>query len=197
MNSRQAKIERITKETQIKININIDGTGKNSIQTGFGMLDHMLDLLAFWANFDLELECKGDLHIDAHHSCEDIGLALGSAIDNALADRKAINRIGYGRVPMDEALCEVTVDLSGRAYLVWRGDEILPPVMAGEEKDIWREFYKALAQNLRSNIHVNFLYGLNGHHLLESVAKGLGVALCDAIKLNTTNTVRSTKGSLL
>ena len=103
--------------------------------------------------------------------------------------------MGYGRVPMDEALSEVTVDLSGRPWLEWRGDELLPPVMAGEEKDLWREFYKALASSARCNLHIAFLYGRNGHHLLESAAKGLGLALGQAVRIQGT-TIRSTKGGL-
>ena len=192
---REAAQERHSAETRISLRLNLDGEGKTRIQTGFGLLDHMLTLSMFWAGMDLQLSCQGDLDVDAHHSVEDVGLTLGRALLEALGDRAGIARVGYGRVPMDEALSEVTVDLSGRPWLEWRGDELLPPVMAGEEKDLWREFYKALASSARCNLHIDFLYGKNGHHLLESAAKGLGLALRQAVQRQGT-TIRSTKGGL-
>lgn len=192
---REAAQERYSAETRISLSLNLDGEGKTRIQTGFGLLDHMLTLSMFWAGMDLQLSCQGDLDVDAHHSVEDVGLTLGRALLEALGDRAGIARVGYGRVPMDEALSEVTVDLSGRPWLEWRGDELLPPVMAGEEKDLWREFYKALASSARCNLHIAFLYGKNGHHLLESAAKGLGLALRQAVQRQGT-TIRSTKGGL-
>lgn len=193
--TRQSQHSRKSNETDISLKLVLDGSGKTSINTGFGMLDHMLTLTFFWANMDLELTCKGDLHIDAHHSAEDVGLVLGAALLEALGDRKGIARVGYGRVPMDEALAEVTLDLSGRPWLEWRGDELLPPVLAGEERDLWREFYKAVATSARMNLHVEFRYGRNGHHLLESAAKGLGLALAQAVAVSGSN-IRSTKGGL-
>ena len=192
---REAAQERHSAETRISLSLNLDGEGKTRIQNGFGLLDHMLTLSMFWAGMDLQLSCQGDLDVDAHHSVEDVGLTLGRALLEALGDRAGIARVGYGRVPMDEALSEVTVDLSGRPWLEWRGDELLPPVMAGEEKDLWREFYKALASSARCNLHIAFLYGKNGHHLLESAAKGLGLALRQAVQRQGT-TIRSTKGGL-
>ena len=159
------------------------------------MLDHMLTLTFFWAGMDLTLRCKGDLEVDAHHTVEDCALVIGEAMQKALGDRAGIARVGYGRVPMDEALAEVTVDISGRPYTVWLGDDILPPVMAGEERDVWREWYKTLANTVRMNLHVSFLYGKNGHHLLESAAKGLGLALSQAVAKSGT-AIRSTKGNL-
>ncbi len=192
---RISEYSRETGETRISIIINLDGSGKTDISTGWGMLDHMLTLLAFWAHMDLSLCCKGDMHVDAHHSVEDCGLALGAAFLAALGDKKGIARNGYGRVPMDEALAEATVDLSGRPWLVWLGDELLPPVIAREEKDIWREFYKAFATAGQFNLHIAFLYGKNGHHLLESTAKSLGVALSCAV-LRTGTGLKSTKGVL-
>lgn len=192
---REAAQERHSAETRISLSLNLDGEGKTRIQTGFGLLDHMLTLSMFWAGMDLQLSCQGDLDVDAHHSVEDVGLTLGRALLEALGDRAGIARVGYGRVPMDEALSEVTVDLSGRPWLEWRGGELLPPVMAGEEKDLWREFYKALASSARCNLHIAFLYGKNGHHLLESAAKGLGLALRQAVQRQGT-TIRSTKGGL-
>ena len=187
--------ERKSAETDIRLTLNIDGLGKADVKTGFGMLDHMLTLTAFWAGMDLHLVCEGDMEVDAHHTTEDVGLLFGKALLEALGDKAGIARVGYGRVPMDEALAEVTVDLSGRPWLEWRGGELLPPVLAGEEKDLWREFYKAVASSARCNAHVEFRYGQNGHHLLESAAKGLGLALAQAVRRNGT-TIRSTKGGL-
>ena len=193
--NRTGHVARTTAETDIDLTLSLAGSGNIAVHTGFGLLDHMLTLTAFWAGFDLSLTCKGDLHIDAHHSAEDIALCLGQAFAQAVGDRKGIARVGFARVPMDEALAEVTLDISGRPWLEWRGDELLPPVLAGEERDLWREFYKSFAAAARMNVHVAFLYGRNGHHLLESAAKGLGLALAQAVLL-TGNVVRSTKGSL-
>ena len=193
--ARKASVERVTNETTIALTLTIEGEGNVRVTTGFGMLDHMLTLTAFWAGFDLDLTCKGDMHIDAHHTAEDVALCLGQALATALDDRKGIARVGFARVPMDEALAEVTLDISGRPWLEWRGDEYLPPVIAGEEKDLWREFHKAFASAARMNLHVSYLYGKNGHHLLESASKGLGLALRQAV-LRDRQTVLSTKGSL-
>lgn len=193
--ARSASVSRTTAETTIRLDLDLDGNGQSSISTGFGMFDHMLTLLAFWARFDLALVCSGDLHVDAHHSAEDVGLCLGQAFRQALGERQGIARVGWARVPMDEALADVTVDFSGRPWLEYRGDELLPPVIAREEKDLWREFYKAFASAAQCNLHITFQYGKNGHHLLESVAKGLGLALSQAVRVSG-NRVPSTKGSL-
>ena len=187
--------ERKSAETDIRLELNLDGQGITDVKTGFGLLDHMLTLTAFWAGMDLRLVCEGDMEVDAHHTTEDVGLLFGKALLEALGDRAGIARVGYGRVPMDEALAEATVDLSGRPWLEWRGGELLPPVLAGEEKDLWREYYKAIASSARCNLHIEFRYGQNGHHLLESAAKGLGLALAQAVRRNGT-TIRSTKGGL-
>ena len=187
--------ERKSAETDIRLELNLDGQGITDVKTGFGLLDHMLTLTAFWAGMDLRLVCEGDMEVDAHHTTEDVGLLFGKALLEALGDRAGIARVGYGRVPMDEALAEATVDLAGRPWLEWRGGELLPPVLAGEEKDLWREYYKAIASSARCNLHVEFRYGQNGHHLLESAAKGLGLALAQAVRRNGT-TIRSTKGGL-
>lgn len=195
MEKRCATAERCSKETKIEVSLCLDGEGRIDVATGFGMLDHMLTLTFFWAGMDLTLRCKGDLEVDAHHTVEDCALVIGEAMQKALGDRAGIARVGYGRMPMDEALAEVTVDISGRPYTVWLGDDILPPVMAGEERDVWREWYKTLANTVRMNLHVSFLYGKNGHHLLESAAKGLGLALSQAVAKNGT-AIRSTKGNL-
>lgn len=193
--ARRADFSRRTAETEVRASLALDGTGQTDIRSGIGLLDHLLALTMFWADMDLKLNCKGDLEVDAHHSAEDTGLALGTALREALGDKAGIARVGNGRVPMDEALADVALDLSGRPWLEWRGDELLPPVIAGEEKDLWREFYKSLASAARCNLHISFVYGKNGHHLLESAAKGLGLALGQAVRLRGTN-IRSTKGGL-
>ena len=192
---RSAAVQRHTAETRIDLELTLDGQGITDIHTGIGLLDHLLTLTAFWAGFDLRLACQGDLHIDGHHTAEDVGLCLGQALAQALGDRKGIARVGQGRVPMDEALADVVVDISGRPWLEWRGDELLPPVLAGEERDLWREHYKAFVSAARCNLHVTFHYGKNGHHLLESAAKGLGLALAHAVQRKG-HTIRSTKGGL-
>lgn len=192
---RSATLSRSTGETSVRLELRLDGKGETTVSTGFGMLDHMLTLTAFWARFDLCLTCSGDMHVDAHHTTEDVALCLGRALREALGDRKGIARTGWARVPMDEALADVTVDLSGRPWLEFRGDELLPPVIAGEEKDVWREFYKALASAAQCNLHISFQYGKNGHHLLESAAKGLGLALAQAVR-RSDDRMPSTKGSL-
>jgi imidazoleglycerol-phosphate dehydratase len=193
--SRKATYARTTAETDISLALTVDGRGDVSVDTGFGLADHFLTLFAHWARFDLSLTCKGDLKVDAHHSVEDVGLCLGAALAEALGDRKNIARVGSARVPMDEALAEVCVDFSGRSFLVWRGAELLPPVMAGEESDVWREFFKSLAAKAGMNLHIAFLYGQNGHHLLESACKGLGLAVRAAVAQAETGTL-STKGRL-
>jgi imidazoleglycerol-phosphate dehydratase len=193
---RSAFIARETNETRINLTLCLDGAGDVQIKTGFGMADHMLGLLAFWAGFDLDLVCRGDLHVDAHHTVEDVALCLGQALDAALGDRKGIARAGHARVPMDEALAEVSVDLSGRAFLDFRGQDLLPPVIAGEESDLWRECFKSLASGAKMNLHLTLAYGSNGHHLLESACKGLGLALRAAVARNR-GLILSTKGRLV
>lgn len=195
MSSRQATIRRTTTETDITLELNLDGAGQVKVDTGYGFADHMVSLLAFWAGFDLTVTCKGDLEIDAHHTVEDVAICLGQAILEALGDRRGITRVGTGKVPMDEALTDVTIDLSGRPYAVFRGEELLPPVVAGEERALWPEFFKSLASGARMNLHISLLYGANGHHLLESACKGLGLALRSAVAVSGDN-IRSTKGRL-
>lgn len=192
---RRADYSRRTRETDISLNLVLDGAGQTDVHSGIGLLDHLMALTMFWAGMDLSLSCRGDLEVDAHHSAEDSGLALGTALREALGDKVGIARVGNGRVPMDEALADVALDISGRPWLEWRGDELLPPVIAGEEKDLWREFYKALASATRMNLHISFVYGKNGHHLLESAAKGLGLALGQAVRRCGIG-IRSTKGGL-
>jgi imidazoleglycerol-phosphate dehydratase len=183
---------RQTKETNITLDLVLDGSGKTKIQSGIGFADHMLHLLTFWARFDLSLTCVGDLQVDAHHSLEDIGLTLGKALANALHDKDGIQRVGWALVPMDEALVEVVLDLSGRPCLVY-DDHPLPEMIAGEERDVWREFFKSLAQEARMNLHIHYRYGRNSHHLLEAAFKALGLALHQAVARSRSGTP-STKG---
>lgn len=195
MGQRNAAFSRETTETRIKARLELDGSGIVNVRTGFGFADHMLTLIAFWAGWDLDLEVDGDMEIDAHHSIEDAGLCLGEVLRQALAQGDAVKRVGWARVPMDEAMADVAVDLSGRPYLVYE-DELLPSIVAREEKDLWREFFKSLANTAKMNLHIRLLYGRNGHHLLESACKGLGLALAQAAALKSGDGVFSTKGSL-
>ena len=195
MSSRHATVQRITSETDISLRLMLDGTGNVSVKTGYGFADHMITLLAFWAGFDLTLECKGDLDVDAHHTVEDVALCLGQAILEALGDRKGIARVGNAKVPMDESIADIAIDLSGRPFLVLRGEEFLPETIAGEERALWHEFFKSFAAGARMNLHIVFLYGTNGHHLLESACKGLGKALRSAVSFSGTS-ILSTKGRL-
>lgn len=195
MTSRQATLRRTSSETDISLRLSLDGSSTVSVKTGYGFADHMITLLAFWAGFDLTLECKGDLDVDAHHTVEDAALCLGQALLEALGDRKGIARVGTARVPMDESLADVAIDLSGRPFLVYRGEDLLPEIIAGEERALWQEFFKSFASGARMNLHISFLYGSNGHHCIESACKGLGLALRSAVSLSGTS-ILSTKGRL-
>ena len=195
MTTRQTSVQRKTSETDIALRLVLDGTGNVSVNTGYGFADHMLTLLAFWAKFDLDLKCTGDLDIDAHHTVEDVALCLGQALLEALGDRKGIARVGTAKVPMDESLADVAIDLSGRPYLVFRGEDLLPQTVAGEERGLWHEFFKSFSTGARMNLHISFLYGNNAHHLLESACKGLGLALRAAVAISGA-TIPSTKGRL-
>ncbi len=194
---RQANIHRKTLETDVELDLVLDpGNEQNiTIQTGVGFFDHMLTLMAHWAGLGLKVHCRGDLHVDAHHSLEDVGICLGQALTKALGNKKGINRVGQARVPLDEALCECVLDISGRPYLVYMGEQILPTLVAGEERDVYREFFKSLACNSGMNLHLSFHYGQNGHHLMEAAFKSLGLALCQAVALGRANLL-STKGAL-
>lgn len=194
MGKRMAVVDRTTNETDIKLKLTLEGQGNVNVKTGIGFADHMLHLCAFWAGFDLDLTCKGDLEIDTHHSLEDIGLCLGQALSDALGDKQGIVRVASAKVPMDEAMAEVVIDISGRPYIVY-DDVLLPDIIAGDEKDVWREFLKSFAYKAGMNLHVNFAYGQNGHHLLEAAFKALGLALAQAVQIGRKG-VSSTKGSL-
>jgi imidazoleglycerol-phosphate dehydratase len=194
--SRKATIERVTKETQIKLSLAIDGNGAANICTSVPFLDHMLDLFARHGLFNLEVEASGDIDIDFHHTVEDIGIVLGSAFNKALGDKQGIRRYGAATVPMDEALASVAVDLSGRSYLVYNVN--IPKVKIGDfDVELAREFFQALAGNLAANIHINVMYGDNIHHILEACFKALARALDQATQVDDRITgVLSTKGTL-
>ena len=191
---REATIERNTGETQIKLTLNLDGSGVFKGTSGIGFFDHMLNLLAVHSGFDLTLDAKGDLYVDNHHTVEDIGIALGEALKEAVDDKKGIHRYGCFFCPMDEALSRIVLDLSGRAYLVW--DVTIPVERIGQfETEMTREFFLALANNAMMNLHIANLYGVNGHHIVESIFKGIGHALAEAVTVKG-DKVLSSKGVL-
>jgi imidazoleglycerol-phosphate dehydratase len=194
---RTAEITRATKETQIRLSVDLDGTGKASVATGVGFFDHMLDLLARHARFDLEVEAKGDLHIDFHHTVEDVGIALGQGVKQALGDMRGINRYASLHLPMDETLTRVALDISGRPFLVFRTEFTVPKI--GEfDTELVREFFQAFAINAGLTLHVETLYGANAHHIAESCFKGLARALRAAVAIDpaAAGEIPSTKGSL-
>jgi imidazoleglycerol-phosphate dehydratase len=194
--SRTASVERITKETRIKLTINLDGSGQGKICTSIPFLDHMLDLFARHGLFDLTVEAQGDIDIDFHHTVEDIGIVLGQAIKEALGDKKGIRRYGQATVPMDETLASVATDLSGRPFLVYH--VTLPKVKIGEfDVELAREFFQALVNNLGNNLHINVMYGDNVHHILEACFKATARALDMATQLDPRiEGVMSTKGTI-
>ena len=193
---RIAKIERITSETKIKLELNIDGSGKTDVKTGIGFLDHMLDLFAFHGLFNLKLTCKGDLEIDAHHTTEDIAIALGSALDEAVGEKKGIVRYGFSYLPMDEALLRVALDLSGRPEFVFSG-EFVQASIGSLDTQMIRHFFKSLAMSSKMTLHMSILYGINDHHKCEGLFKALGRALRQAVRIDPGRTgVASTKGIL-
>ena len=194
---RKAKEERNTKETKIKTSINLDGKGVSNIDTGIGFLDHMLEQISRHSLIDIDLKAKGDLHIDYHHTTEDTGYVLGSAISKALDNRLGINRFGNALIPMDETLSRVVIDLSGRPYLVWK--VAFTQKKLGEiDTELFKEWFQAFSQAIGANIHVENLYGVNNHHIIESCFKGLARALRNAINIDekAANIVPSTKGIL-
>ena len=193
---RSGEITRKTNETQIFLRINVDGTGHTSINTGIGFFNHMLNLFAAHGQFDLNVECAGDLEVDGHHSVEDIGIALGTAIKNALGDKRGINRYGSFFLPMDESLALVSLDISGRPFLVYDAGE-LAPMVGTFDTELTEEFLRALAFNAGITLHVKILYGKNSHHKIEAIFKALGHALRIATEYDSKNTgIPSTKGIL-
>ena len=196
MAERKAVVERQTKETAVRVELALDGAGTTDVRAGVGFLDHMLDLLGKHARLDLTVQASGDTETDDHHTVEDIGIALGQAIDQALGDRAGITRFGQAAVPMDEALAQVAIDLSGRGFLVLNAD-------FGQEKigsfdvSLVREFLQALASNARMTLHINAPYGDDGHHITEAIFKALARALAKAVSIDPrVDGVPSTKGVL-
>ena len=194
---RKAAITRTTKETDIRIEVDLDGTGVSSIDTGIGFLDHMLDLLARHSRIDLTVKAKGDLHIDQHHTTEDVGIALGQAVKQALGDMKGITRYADAHLPMDETLTRVAIDISGRPFLVFRA-EFRHHKVGAFDTELVREWFQAFAMNSGITLHVETLYGTNDHHIAESCYKGLARALRAAIAIDSraANEIPSTKGAL-
>lgn len=194
--SRKAVIERVTKETQIKLSLEIDGKGAAKVCTSVPFLDHMLDLFARHGLFDLQVDAKGDIDIDFHHTVEDIGIVLGQAFKEALGGKQGIRRYGQATVPMDETLASVAVDLSGRPYLVYHVP--LPKVKIGEfDVELVREFFQAFTNNCGANVHLNVMYGDNVHHIVEACFKALARAMDLATQLDPRiEGVMSTKGTL-
>jgi imidazoleglycerol-phosphate dehydratase len=196
MKKRVSRLARKTKETDIAIELNLDGEGVYRNRTGIPFLDHMLDLLAKHALLDLKVKAKGDLDVDYHHTVEDVGLALGEALNQALGDRKGINRYGWSLVPMDEALCQVAMDLGGRPYLVY-SLATKKRKIRDFDVDLMEEFFRGFVTQGRMNLHVHQLYGQEPHHALESVFKGVAKALLAATSLNPrVKGVPSSKGTL-
>jgi imidazoleglycerol-phosphate dehydratase len=193
--SRTAKIERKTKETQIELRLDLDG-GEARIATGVGFLDHMLELLARHGRLGLELGAQGDLATGAHHTTEDVGICLGQAIDEALADRVGIRRYGSATVPMDEALGECAIDISGRPLCIFEAD--LPDVViAGFDSELTEEFFRAVANNAKLTLHLRVRHGSNAHHMIEAAFKAFARALREAVSLDPDESgVPSTKGTL-
>ncbi len=190
---RTAILERNTRETQIQIELDLDGGAVES-STGIGFFDHMLTALAFYAGFGLKLTAHGDLHVDGHHTVEDVGILLGRAISNALGERTGIRRFGHAYVPMDEALCFTALDLSNRPYLVFDAD--MPQPMIGDyDSCLTVEFMRALAVNGGITLHQKCFYGANAHHITEGLFKSLGMALKQGVEV-TGGGVTSTKGVL-
>lgn len=194
---RQATVSRTTKETDISVSVNLDGTGMAEVATGVGFFDHMLDQIARHALVDLKISAKGDLHIDDHHTVEDVGIALGQAFRTALGDMKGITRYADVHLPMDETLSRVCIDISGRPFLVFR-TRFSAPKIGTFDTELVREFFQAFAINAGITLHVETLYGANNHHIAESCFKGLARALRVAVSQDAGQQGRipSTKGTL-
>ena len=194
MKARKAKTHRKTSETDVTLELNLDGVGKYEIDTGVGFLDHMLSHLSKHGKINLTVKAKGDLKTDAHHTVEDISICLGECLVKALGDKKGIARYGYSSVPMEDALANVTVDLSGRSSCVYNV-EYRTDKIGDFDVDCLEEMLRSLSNNGKFNLHINVPYGTNGHHIAEAIFKALGKALSEAVKIVGTD-VPSTKGTL-
>ncbi|UFN48949.1 imidazoleglycerol-phosphate dehydratase HisB [Roseomonas sp. OT10] len=195
--ARTAQIARATAETDISLRLDLDGTGRAEIDTGIGFLDHMLTALAKHALFDLTVVAKGDLHVDFHHTTEDVGIVLGQALRQALGEKRGIRRYGHAVVPMDEALAEAAIDLSGRAFLVWQV-EFQRPKIGEMDTELFEEFFRALSSNGLMALHVMLRHGHNAHHVAEGCFKAVARALRQAVERDprTADAIPSTKGVL-
>ena len=194
--NRVAAVNRETAETKIALQLSLDGTDNGAIDSGIGFFDHMLNLMTVHGQLDLELRCDGDLEVDGHHSVEDIGIALGDAFKEAISDKKGICRYGTFYLPMDESLAFVTLDISGRPFLVYDGGE-MAPMVGGFDTELTEEFLRAFAMHAGITLHVKVLYGTNTHHKIEAIFKALGHALRIAVSQDPKVTgVPSTKGML-
>lgn len=196
--SRTADISRNTNETKIKLSLNLDGRGTAKVQTGVGFFDHMLDLLARHGLIDLTVDAEGDLHVDQHHTVEDVGLAFGQALDKAVGDKKGINRYGWANLPMDESLSRVALDLSGRPAFVFN----IPfkgPLIGEFAVELVEEFFKAVATSAKMNLHIDVPYGSNNHHMAEATFKAFARALRQALTVDprAADQIPSTKGTLV
>ena len=194
---RKSEITRKTNETEISVYLSIDGVGRSEINTGIGFLDHMLEQLAKHSLMDINIIANGDIHIDDHHTVEDIGWALGQAFTEALGDRRGITRYGASLLPMDEAMSHVVVDLSGRPFLVWR--VVLPSEKLGTmETELFREWFQAFSMGSEITLHIENFYGVNTHHIIESCFKALAKALRQASEIDprSSKEIPSTKGTL-
>lgn len=194
---RKAAIERKTKETEIGVALDLDGTGAGDILTGIGFLDHMLDSFARHSAIDLKVRAKGDLHIDNHHTTEDTGIVIGQAVAKALGDFKGIRRFGSALIPMDETLTRAAIDLSGRPYFVWKVN-FSKPRLGEMDTELFKEWFQAFAQHAGAALHIENLYGENNHHIAESCFKACARALRQAVEIDARlkGAVPSTKGSL-
>ncbi len=194
---RKASVARKTKETEISVSLDLDGSGKSEISTGIGFLDHMLEQLSRHSLMDLTVKAKGDLHIDYHHTTEDTGIAIGEAVSKALGGRVGINRYGEATIPMDETLTRVTLDASNRPYLIWKVT-FSRPKLGEMDTELFKEWFQAFAQSAGLTLHVENLYGENNHHIVESCYKALARALRQAVEIDPrkSDAVPSTKGVL-
>ena len=195
---RTSSVHRKTSETQIRVNVNLDGTGKHSITTGLPFFDHMIQQLSKHSLIDIDIECNGDLEVDSHHSIEDVGWALGKAINEALGNKQGIKRYSFSYLPMDECLTRCCIDISGRPWLVW--NVFLPNVTIKDvETEIFREFFQSFSQSAELTLHIENIYGKNTHHIIESCFKSMAISMRNAIDLDFRNldSVPSTKGTLI
>jgi imidazoleglycerol-phosphate dehydratase len=195
MTMRTAEINRKTAETDIMLTLNLDGTGKSQVKTGVGFLDHMLTLFAAHGKFDLEVTCQGDTYVDDHHSAEDIGICLGQAFQAALGDKRGITRYGSFLLPMDEALIQTAVDISGRSYLGY-GLEIPTEKIGTFDTELVEEFWLAFVRQCPMSLHIRQLAGKNSHHIVEGCFKSVARSLKTAVKSDGTDEIPSTKGVL-